>query len=186
MKTKQILLASTLVLLASCSNSESFENRLQMSNMSQIKTSQNSEENKNTHPERDSESPNENNDATKIMLGTWTGVMNGKKLTVVINQVNGQSLSGFNILGTTKRPLKGRFQISSLDQPCAKAYDVTLNEPGDAKWDGVFTIKFVGYRNENESDQGLECVGPYFGSEATGSWEANNGKLAHEFSLVKQ
>ena len=70
MKTKRILLASTLVLLASCSNSDSFENRLQMSNMSQIKTSQNSEENKNTLPERASESPNETNDASKIMLGS--------------------------------------------------------------------------------------------------------------------
>jgi hypothetical protein len=185
MKTKQILLVSTLVLLASCSNSDSFENLLQVGNMPQSETKLNSQENID-HIERAAEFSLETNDATKIMLGTWIGVMNGKKLTVVINKVNGQSLSGFNILGTTKRPLKGRFQIGSWDQPCAKAYDVTLNEPGDAKWDGVFTIKFVGYRNENESDQGFECEGPYFGSEATGSWEANNGKVAHDFSLVKQ
>jgi hypothetical protein len=43
-----------------------------------------------------------------------------------------------------------------------------------------------GNENESESDQGLECEDPYFGSEATGSGEANNGKIAHEFSSVKQ
>ena len=186
MKTKQILLASILVLLASCNNSESSENQLQESNISKDDANRNSEANNNNSVERATESPNEINDATKIMLGTWSGEMNGKKLTVVINEVNGQSLSGFNILGTTKRALKGHFQIGSWDQPCAKAFDVTLNEPGDDQWDGVFTLKFVGYRNANESDQGLECVGPYSGSEASGSWEANNGKLSHEFYLEKQ
>lgn len=123
-------------------------------------------------------------DASKIMIGTWVGEMNGKQLTVVITNVVGSTITGYNILGNTRRALSGYFQVGTWDQPCSKAYDVTLSEPGTDKWDGVFTMKFVGYTNTD--DEGANCIGPYSGAEASGSWKANNGKLAHEFQLEKK
>ena len=125
-------------------------------------------------------------ESSMIIKGNWTGEMNGKKLQIVIDNVNGTKLSGYNILGSNQRALKGNFQIGAWDQPCAKAFESTLNEPGDDKWDGVFTIKFVGYQDIDDSSNDLICEGPYKGVEAIGSWKSNNGKLMHDFFLTKQ
>ena len=166
MKIKQLLLVSTMYLLASFQSVVPKLNMIENTSdiASQVKSNP--------------------TDASKIMIGTWVGEMNGKQLTVVITNVVGSTITGYNILGNTRRALSGYFQIGTWDQPCSKAYDVTLSEPGTDKWDGVFTIKFVGYTNTDE--EGSNCVGPYSGVEASGSWKANNGKLAHEFQLEKK
>jgi hypothetical protein len=122
---------------------------------------------------------------TSVIIGTWNGEMDGKKLTVVIDKLNGNEISGYNILGTNKRLLKGTFIGSEWGQACSKAYDATLNEPGDDKWDGVFTIKFVGYEDQDETNNGIVCKGNLKGQEAEGSWKSNNGKLKKEFNLTK-
>ena len=121
---------------------------------------------------------------TSVITGIWNGEMDGKKLTIVIDKINGNEISGYNILGTNKRLIKGTFIGSEWGQPCSKAYDSTLNEPGGDKWDGVFTIKFVGYQDSGESDV-VECYGDFKGQEAEGSWKSNNGKLQKEFNLTK-
>ncbi|MFT6982631.1 MAG: hypothetical protein ACJAUD_001398 [Crocinitomicaceae bacterium] len=95
------------------------------------------------------------------------------------------SFFGYNSLDNNRRPLSGTFKNGIWDQPCSKAFQATLNEPGDDKWDGVFSIKFVGYQSMEETDEGLDCDGPYFGAEAMGSWKSNNGKLTREFNLEK-
>jgi len=129
---------------------------------------------------------NNGNDASKVLLGTWTGEMSEKKLTIVVEKINGKELIGYNILGTNRRNLSGTFVDGSWGEPCSKAYEATLNEPGDDKWDGIFTIKFVGYEDQKESDNGIECGGNLKGQEAQGTWKSNNGKMNKEFSLVKQ
>jgi hypothetical protein len=121
-----------------------------------------------------------------VILGTWTGEMSGKKLTIVVEKINGNELIGYNILGSNRRNLKGTFTDGSWDQPCSKAYESILNEPGDDKWDGVFTVKFVGYEDQKDSDNGIECEGNLKGQEAQGEWKSNNGKLKKDFSLVRQ
>jgi hypothetical protein len=184
MNTKLILILT--LLLSSCVNSESSENPKQEIENLQENENNSIEGNNKIRNKQVVEDQDETSPAATIMLGTWYGEMNGKKLTIVINKVNGETLSGFNILGTNKRNLKGRFQIGTWDQPCSKAYDVTLNEPGDDKWDGVFTLKFVGYSNTIERGEGLECEGSYSGAEASGVWKANNGKLVHDFYLEKK
>lgn len=60
-----------------------------------------------------------------------------------------------------------------------------LQKPGDDEWDGVFTIKFVGYENEKETPDGIDCNGNLHGVEAYGSWTSNNGKLTHNFTLQR-
>ena len=128
---------------------------------------------------------NTNTPESAVMLGTWEGSMNGKTLKVVIEKVEGTTLEGYNILGTNRRPLKGTFTVGSWDQPCSKAFEATLAEPGDDKWDGVFTIKFVGYEDDKETDNGPECAGNLKGVEANGEWKSNNGKLNHTLDLTR-
>jgi hypothetical protein len=108
--------------------------------------------------------------------------MNGKKLTIAIEDVNKTTLSGYNILGSNRRNLKGTYEHGNWDQPCSKAYSASIAEPGDDKWDGVFQIKFVGYSNFDDGD----CIGGLEGSEAFGEWRSNNGKLNHSFYLTKK
>jgi hypothetical protein len=124
-------------------------------------------------------------DAT-MMLGTWTGEMNGKKLTIVIENVTETTIRGYNILGSNRRDLKGTYERGNWDQPCSMAYSTSLAEPGDDKWDGVFQIKFVGYEDTNESDEGIDCMGGLEGFEAFGEWKSNNGKLNHRFDLARK
>lgn len=130
-----------------------------------------------------SESPK--TDPTDVMLGTWKGEMSGKELTIVIEKINGNELIGYNQLGTNKRPLKGTFAVGDWAQSCSKAFDATLNEPGDDKWDGVFKVKLVGYRETD--DETNDCLGgKYKGTEGQGQWKSNNGKMTKEFYLSKQ
>ena len=126
-----------------------------------------------------------NNQANDIIIGTWTGDMGGKKIIIVIDRINGKELFGYNILGTNKRILKGEFKPGTWDQPCSKAFDSILNEPGDDKWDGVFRIKFIGYGVTDENTN--ECLKTrYLGAEAQGVWKSNNGKLKRTFTLIRQ
>lgn len=121
-----------------------------------------------------------------VMIGSWTGEMSGKKLTIVIDKINNNELSGYNILGTNKRNLKGTFTEAIWDQSCSKAFNAILNEPGDDQWDGVFTVKFVGYEDQDETENGIECKGNLSGKEAIGQWKSNNGKMKKEFNLTQQ
>lgn len=124
-------------------------------------------------------------DPTDVMLGKWVGEMSGKKLIIVIEKINGNELIGYNQLGTNKRALKGTFAVGDWDQSCSKAFDATLNEPGDDKWDGVFKVKFVGYKDSD--DETNDCIGKkYRGSEGQGVWKSNNGKMQKEFYLSKE
>ncbi len=118
-----------------------------------------------------------------IILGKWVGEMNGRSLIIVIDDINGSKISGYNILGSNKRYITGTFTTGSWDQPCSKSYEATLKEPGDDLWDGVFTIKFVGY--EDMSDD-LDCEGNLRGVEAPGEWGSNNGGLKRNFYLSKK
>jgi hypothetical protein len=124
------------------------------------------------------------NNPINVMIGTWKGNMGGKSVTVVIEKINNNTITGYNVIGTNKRGLKGTFSKGNWDESCSIAYDVVLAEPGDDKWDGVYKIKFIGY-NAKETANGIECVGKFIGAEANGTWKSNNGKLKKELQLSK-
>ncbi len=117
-----------------------------------------------------------------LLLGTWTGEMGGKKITIVINNISGNIITGYNQVGSNKRDLKGSFTEIDGGYPCSKTFETTLKEPGDDKWDGVFTINFMGFNGGADSD----CSGPFNATESTGVWLANNGKSTKQLSLTKQ
>lgn len=125
-------------------------------------------------------------DAKTVLLGTWVGEMSGKKLSIVIEQVGDGAVSGYNALGTTRRPIQGTYSAGGWDIPCAKAFEATLQEPGDDKNDGVFSVKFVGYEDVAELDGGPECKGNLKGTEGVGTWTSNASKKVKEFNLDKQ
>ncbi len=181
---KMYLSSAILFLLLSCQETQSNGNQEKIIDPTNLENNLNSESSELKEDENDEKKIE--TESSKIISGNWTGEMNGKKLKIVIDFVDGDKLSGYNILGSNQRSLKGNFQVGAWGQPCAKAFEATLSEPGDDKWDGVFTIKFVGYQDMDDNSNDLICEGPYKGVEAIGSWKSNNGKLMHEFFLTKQ
>lgn len=122
-------------------------------------------------------------EAISVLIGSWKGKMDDKEIEISIESIGGGELTGYNIVAGNKRVLKGTYKDGEWAQSCSKAFDAILNEPGDDKWDGVFTIKFVGYEDTNDNN---ECQGNLKGQEASGEWKSNNGKMKKEFNLIKK
>lgn len=175
------LLFSTAMLLANCGENSSKNNIVTESSENNTAVAENVET-----PAAISQGKNSPSDASIIMLGAWVGEMSGKKLNIVIETVGDSTISGYNTLGATRRPIAGNYMAGSWDIPCAKAFEATLNEPGDDKNDGVFSIKFVGYEDVDELDGGPECKGNLKGAEAVGTWTSNASKKAKDIALTKQ
>ena len=118
----------------------------------------------------------------KFLLGKWNGSLRNKTLTIVIEDIDGNTVSGYNIAGTNKRPLTGRIYPDDQDrggpEPPLSVYKLVLSEPGDDKWDGVFTLYLEKYEEENLDGGGYNYLG-------SGSWKSNNGKLSGDIELRK-
>ena len=127
-----------------------------------------------------------NTNPKKVLLGTWTGQMNNRSLTIVIEKIKGDQVWGYNLLGNDKRPISGIFYESGWDQPCSKAYEAVLKQPGDHTFDGVFTIKFVGYEDQVSNDCGIICIGNIKGVDGQGEWKSYKDKKKHEFFLFRK
>lgn len=122
----------------------------------------------NIEVEEDETSKDNNIDPVSTLKGTWEGQMSGKNLKLVIESVNGKNITGYNTLGTATRKLTGSYAEYQPDCMDCVGYILTLNEPGDDKWDGVFTIYLI------------------VGGNMNGEWKANNGKKTSEFMLEKK
>jgi len=140
-----------------------------------------------TDVETNSESNTKSESRAKInpyyefLLGTWKGSLRDKKLTVVIETINGDEVTGYNIAGTNKRPISGVIlpDDRNPEGECA-FYKLILKEPGDDKWDGFFTIYFsncVEYDDNHENET--------FSQNGNGEWRAFNGKLSGDVFLSK-
>jgi hypothetical protein len=122
----------------------------------------------------------------KFILGKWKGELRDKKFSIIIDNIDGTSVSGYNVTGSNKRPVKGKIYNTNDTEGAdigrllgqyspERAYKVILSEPGDDKWDGVFTIFFEYYNNEDGK-----------GYHGSGSWKSNNGKLRGDLMVSKQ
>lgn len=123
--------------------------------------------------------------AYRYLLGKWNGTLRDKKLAVVIESIDGNTVTGYNIVGNNKRPLNGRIYPSDLegDGEClynGDIYKLVLSEPGDNKWDGVFKIYlgFCTYENDNGEVEGT-------GYNGYGDWKSNSGSKSGEVNLSK-
>ena len=121
----------------------------------------------------------------KYLLGKWKGTLRDKSLTIVIENIDGNIVTGYNMVGSNKRPLNGRIYQNDLegDGEClghGDNYKLVLSEPGDNKWDGVFKIylRFCTYENEYGEMEEISYNG-------FGEWKANSGAKSGDVNLSK-
>lgn len=101
-------------------------------------------------------------DLSAVIEGKWMGAFGNSQLTIVIEEVKGFQISGYNLVKGNKRDIHGFYEKNG------DRVSVTLNEPGDDKWDGVFYVEF-------NIDEVL----------LNGEWKSNNGKIHRSFALKK-
>ena len=118
----------------------------------------------------------------KYLLGKWKGKLRDKNLTIVIENIDGKTVTGYNVAGSNKRALKGMIYPDDRDRggDCfnCTVYKLVLSEPGDDKWDGVFTVYFQEYEE-------VDIDGGGFTYSGSGKWKSNNGKLSGDLTLSK-
>lgn len=122
----------------------------------------------------------------QFILGKWNGTIRDKKLTIFIESIQGNNVVGYNIVGKNKRPLSGKISDDDRegDGECSgnlSVYKLVLNEPGDNKWDGKYTLYFG---DCPEFDEQLDKILSHRYS-VYGSWKAFSGKLSGDVYLTK-
>lgn len=122
----------------------------------------------------------------QFILGKWDGNLRNKKLTILIESIQGDQVTGFNIAGKNRRPLTGKIMDDdrNAEGDCMgyqQSYKLVLNEPGDDKWDGTFIIYFGDCPQYDEEQE--KILSHYY--SAFGSWKAYSGKLSGDVTLSK-
>ncbi len=142
------------------------------------------------------EKPTENHSLEKLgaisdefnfLNGEWSGFLEKKRIKIVIQSVVGNQLKGYNIVGNNKRPVQGTVtklnvkRKATCETNYCGYYKVVLSEPGDHKWDGVFTLEF-----EATSIDGAEENGTiYWFHVGDGQWKSYDGKLVRNVMNLK-
>jgi len=105
--------------------------------------------------------------ARQILQGKWYGTIGKKNFSLNIEAVGGGKLTGYNVAGANQRPVSGSYSFYQEGRACS----ITLKEPGDDKWDGIFNLDFEVY-----SDNWA----------GTGTWKSFNGQLSNPVSLSQR
>ncbi|MES2660271.1 MAG: YARHG domain-containing protein [Verrucomicrobiota bacterium] len=84
--------------------------------------------------EEDVNTPNEN---AKVILGTYVGAFGRHKITISLDKVIGNTVTGYSIVAGNERAFSGSW--TRVEQ----GYSVIAKEPGDHKEDGVFTFVYL-------------------------------------------
>ena len=129
----------------------------------------------------------ETSDEFDFLNGEWYGSIGNKQIRIMIESVVGNQLKGYNIVSNNKRPIQGtvtklnvKRKATCQSDYCAY-YKVILSEPGDHKWDGVFTLEF-----EATSIDGAEENGTiYWFHVGDGQWKSYDGKLVNQVMNLK-
>jgi len=123
-----------------------------------------------------------NSDEFAFLNGEWNGFIEQKEIKIVIQSVIGNQLAGYNIVGNNKRPVQGTVtklnvkRKASCETNYCAYYNVILSEPGDHKWDGVFTLEFEATSIDGSEENGII----YWNHYANGVWKSYDGKLVHQ------
>ena len=126
-------------------------------------------------------------DEFQFLKSEWIGFIEKKELKIVIQSVVGNQLKGYNIVGNNKRPVQGTVtklnvkRKATCETNYCGYYKVVLSEPGDHKWDGVFTLEFEGTSIDGVEDNGTI----YWFHSAEGLWKSYDGKLVHQVMNLK-
>ena len=74
------------------------------------------------------------NGATAEMKGTFVGDFGGKKITICIDRIIGDTVTGYSIVGGNERAFSGSFTRTK------DGYEIIAREPGDHPADGLFKM----------------------------------------------
>jgi len=112
-------------LVTSCNNTSSTKPEVKTENKDEKSSEKDESSDKLDHP----------------LLGSFVGLFgegdNPNKITVIISQINGNKLEGRSIVGGNDRPFNGTFQEEN------GIYTAKAKEPGDDKYDGVFSFRLA-------------------------------------------
>ncbi len=89
----------------------------------------------------------------KDMVGTYVGAFGAQKITISLDRVIGDTVTGYSIVAGNERAFSGSWKGTAN-------YTVIAKEPGDHKADGVFT--FTWFRETNN---------------LVGEWKPNDKKI---------
>ncbi len=108
----------------------------------------------------------------QFIIDTYLGTIGNKDFKLFIEKVDGESVEGYNVTGTNRRPIKGRI-VNKWTEPTGLGGNYTifkliLTEPGDDKWDGEFNI-----------DLWISDIGRH----GKGNWKSFNGKLERNINI---
>lgn len=170
---KYITFILLLALFAACGKKTE-----QSNNQSSSTNSESTVNNKTTEPRSNSE----NNSKKLPVIGSYTGGFTAKefddskdfvyenRITVFIDSISGDMMYGHSVVAGNSRPFKGKFTKDGEN------YKADVTEPGDDKYDGVFSFSTV-IDSKNTNEIFLK-----------GSWRANDKKLPvtlREYNLLK-
>lgn len=68
------------------------------------------------------------------LLGSYVGPFGDNKITLLITRIAGDTIDGRSVVGGNDRPFTGTIKQDG------GVYNVTAKEPGDDKYDGIFTF----------------------------------------------
>jgi hypothetical protein len=128
------------------------------------------------------EQPDANSEEFDFLNGEWSGFLEKKRIKIVIQSVVGNQLKGYNLVGKNKRPVQGTVTKLNVKRKATCQsnycgyYKVVLSEPGDHKWDGVFTLEFEATSIDGAEENGII----YWNHYADGLWKSYDGKLVHQ------
>lgn len=128
------------------------------------------------------EQPDASSEEFDFLNGEWSGFIEKKELKIVIQSVVGNQLKGYNLVGKNKRPVQGTVTKLNVKRKATCQsnycgyYKVVLSEPGDHKWDGVFTLEFEATSIDGAEENGII----YWNHYADGLWKSYDGKLVHQ------
>ena len=130
-----------------------------------------------TNPVTTKSSTFDNTEENKIIIDTYIGKIGDKNFKLVIQNVSSNNISGYNVAGNNKRPVKGTILSkkqkggSDVLDPITSVYTINLKEPGDDKWDGEFNLVF------HINDQGRT---------GSGTWKSYDGKLNRKITFMDE
>ena len=96
------------------------------------------------------------------LQGMYIGDFSGSEIRIILNYVSQKNAIGYNIHKGLQRNLNGKVSRSN------DSIQMVLSEPGDNKYDGVFTINFIGE-----------------GKKPTGVWVSGSGEFPDQKFKLK-
>ncbi len=74
---------------------------------------------------------------TSVIKGTYVGDFGGKKITICIDRIVGETVTGYSIVAGNERAFSGSYQVHE------KGFAIVAAEPGDRPDDGVFKLLYT-------------------------------------------